>query len=134
MGTGWRLALSVCTAALVLYTGACGRKADVSGHWIGPIDFGPYAGVVGKPAETTMHIQLDIRAVSGGWTATMSREDEHEPVRADRVEFRDGELVVPLSRRRHKQVFYLKLSADGKELRGNLKADAATFPITMTKI
>src|SRR5438445_7096057 len=112
-----KLTLSLCSAALMLLTGACAKKADVSGHWMGPIDFGPYAGKVGKPEETTMHIQLDIRAEPNGLRATMSREDEGQPVPADRVEFKDGTLVVALSRRRHTQLFELKLSADGQELR-----------------
>ena len=129
-----KLTLSVCSAALALVTGACSKRAEVSGHWMGPIDFGPYAGKVGKPEETTMHIQLDIRAEPGGLRATMSREDEGQPVPADRVEFKDGALVVAIERRKHKQVFELKLSADGNELRGNLKADAEVFPINLKKV
>src|SRR5437879_5026762 len=129
-----KLTLSVCSAALALVTGACGKKAEVSGHWMGPLDVGPYVGVVGKPAETTFHIELDIRAETGGLRATMSREDEGQPVQADRVEFKDGGLVVAIDKRKHKQLFELKLSADGKELRGNLKADAYVFPINMKKV
>ena len=81
-----------------------------------------------------MHIQLDIRAESGGLGATMSREDENQPVHADRVEFNDGDLVVAIDKRKHKQLFELKLSADGKELRGNLKTDTYVFPIQMKKV
>src|ERR1051325_7316168 len=105
-----KLTLSACSAALLLVTGACGKKAEVSGHWMGPVDFGPYAGVTDKPAETTMHIQLDIRSEPGGFRATISREDENQPVPADSVEFKDGGLVVALSSRKHKQLFDLKLS------------------------
>jgi hypothetical protein len=133
MDSRLKLALFFCSALVAVLAGACGKKADVSGHWMGPVDFGPYAGVTDKPAETTMHIQLDIRTGSGGISATMSREDENQPVQADSVEFKDGGLVVALSRRKHKQIFDLKLNGNGKELRGNLKIDAATFPITMTK-
>jgi hypothetical protein len=81
-----------------------------------------------------MHIQFDIRAEAGGLKATMSREDENQPVPADKVEFKDGSLVVAYTRRKHKQLFELKLSADGKELRGNLKADSEVFPITMKRV
>src|SRR5262249_30000290 len=107
MDVRFRAALSVCSAALVLVAGACGKRADVSGRWMGPLDLGPYVGKAGKPEETTMHIQLDIRAEPGGLRATMSREDETEPVPADSVEFKDGELVLALSRRKHKQLFDL---------------------------
>ena len=126
-----RLAFAI---ALALATGACGRKPDVSGHWMGPLDFGPYAGKFGKPKETTMHIQFDIRAETGGLRVTMSREDENQPVPADRVEFQNGELIVAIEKRRHKQYFDLKLSEDGKEFRGNLRWDAEVLPITMKKL
>ena len=52
---------------------------------------------------------------------------------ADRVVFEHVALVVAIERRVHKQLFELKLSPDGKELRGTLKADPYVFPIKLLK-
>jgi hypothetical protein len=122
-----------CAVALALIMGACGRKADVTGNWMVPVDFGPSAGVFGKSAETTLHIGLDIRAESDGLRAIMSREDENQPVVADRVEQRGDQLVVTFQRRKHRQIFELKLSDDGRELRGKLLCDTESYPIQMKK-
>src|SRR5215468_4924456 len=112
MNSRLKVTLSVCSVALVLLSGACGKKADVSGHWLAPLDLGPYFGKVGKPEETTIHIQFDIRSETGGLKVTMLREDENQPVQADRVEFKDGKLFVAIEKRKHKQYYDLRLSAD----------------------
>ena len=71
-----RVAALAYAVAVTLVAGGCGKNADVTGKWTGPLDLGPYIGVTGKPADTTIHIALDIRQGSNGLTATMTREDE----------------------------------------------------------
>src|ERR1043166_3287025 len=108
-----RLIFAVVVAGLM--TGACGRSPGVAGHWTGPLDLGSL-GAQGKSMYAVLHVAFDIREEAGGLRATMSREDEDQPVQADRVAFKDGSLIVAIDRRKHKQVFDLNLSADGKEL------------------
>jgi hypothetical protein len=96
------------------------------------MDVGPSIGIVGKPAETTFHIILNIRSDDGRLGATfMSREEDREPVPADTVELNNSTISVKISKR--KEVYEGTLSSDGSELRGSIKQAPYEIPLNLRR-
>ena len=127
-----RLLYAVPLSALLMLWG-CGRKADTTGKWEGPLDFGSILPVQGKPADTTFHVVLNIRRegdvlkVSMG---TVEQGPEEYPV--DSVEIIKDTITVSSSKR--SIIYRATFSSDGTEMHGSLQQGPYVLPLTLNKV
>jgi hypothetical protein len=127
-----RLLYAVSLSALLMPWG-CGRKADRTGKWEGPLDFSSIVPTQGKSAEATFHIVLDIRREGEALKVSMGTvEQGPEEYPVDHVEILKDTITVTSSKRpiRYQATF----SSDGTEMHGSLKQGPYVFPLTLKKV
>lgn len=126
-----RLLYAVALAALLTPWG-CGRKADRTGKWEGPLDFSSILPAQGKPADTTFHVVLNIRREGDALKVSMGTVEQGlEEFPVDSVEIINDTITVRSSKRpiSYKATF----SADGAEMHGSLQQGTSVLPLTLKK-
>jgi len=127
-----RKSLFIFTVLLIVTAYGCGRKADLTGRWEGPLDVGPAVGILGKPAETTFHIVMTIGKEGERLKATLvSIPDSPVPIAAGSIVFKDGTLIAAFGKRH--ETFEGKLNSEGTELSGSIKQAPYDIPLVLKK-
>ncbi len=123
------IAIIALLLSLGMYWGGSKKKADVTGKWLGTLDYSSVDGIQGK--STTMVV--DIRETGDHLIASMSTPDEGPAVlRADAVEFTNGVLTMTVKKRL--AIITARLYSDGRELNGNFKQNPYNLPMALKRV